>query len=434
MDRRQFLHSTAAAGLALSGAVPSFADEGKVPRVGVIGCGWFGMYDLQRLMDVAKVEVVSLCDVDKKMLEKAFKEVTDRGQKKPKTFGDYRKMLEPKELDIVIVGTPDHWHALNMIAAVESGADVYVEKPISVSLLEGRAMVAAARKNKRVVQVGTQRRSTDHFKKAYDFVREGKLGKIALVHAYCFYHMRGTDNPPDTDPPEGFDFEMWTGPAPMRKYNPMLHPKTWRKFNEYGNGILGDMGVHMLDAARWIMDLKYPKRVFSTGGIFVQKTGKSNITDTQTVTYDYGDLEFVWEHRTWGCYEHEKYPWGISFHGDKGTLQINLDLWEFTPPFAKEPAKRVECVKSEDKVDANIIPANRAHMKDFLTAIGTRGKPIADIEEGHISTAICILGNISQQLGRSLTWDGEKEQVVGDEEANKLLKRKYREPWVFPSV
>src|SRR5438105_2659916 len=267
MDRRDFL-TTSAAALAFSSFpfAEQFADVHK--RVGLIGCGWYGKCDLLRLVQVAPVDVVSLCDVDKKMLADAAELVATRqvSKKKPRTYSDYRAMLQEKDLDIVLVGTPDHWHALAMIAAVEAGADVYVQKPISVDVVEGQAMVAAARKHGRVVQVGTQRRSTPHLVEARDtIIKPGRLGTVGLVEVYCYYHMRARDNPPDTAPPDSLDYEMWTGPAPMRPYNKLVHPRSWRAFMEYGNGIIGDMCIHMLDMVRWMLDLGWPKRIGPTG-------------------------------------------------------------------------------------------------------------------------------------------------------------------------
>ena len=292
MHRRDFIKHTAAA-LALSGT-PAYAEQlaDTRKRVGLIGCGWYGKSDLLRLIQVAPVEVVSLCDVDKKMLAEAAEIVSTRqaSKKKPRTYGDYREMLKEKDLDIVLIATPDHWHALPMIAAVRGGLDVYVQKPISVDVAEGQAMLAAARKYKRVVQVGTQRRSTPHLIDARDrIIREGKLGKIGLVEIYCYYHMRATTNPPDTAPPPNLDYEMWTGPAPMRPYNQLVHPRSWRAFMEYGNGIVGDMCMHMLDMVRWMLDLGWPTRISSAGGILVDKKSKANITDTQTATFDFAE-------------------------------------------------------------------------------------------------------------------------------------------------
>jgi len=343
---------------------------------------------------------------------------------------------------MVLIAPPDHWHALAMIAAVQSGVDVYVQKPISVDVVEGQAMLAAARKHKRVVQVGMQRRSTPHLMEAKDaIIKEGKLGKIGLVEIYCYYHMRSRKNPPDTAPPPNLDYEMWTGPAPMRPYNELCHPRSWRAFMEYGNGIVGDMCIHMLDMVRWMLDLAWPKSVSSTGGIFVEKNSKANISDTQSATFDYGDLQVVWQHRTWGDSPDPKYPWGATFYGDKGTLKASVMSYDFFPPGKSEPSIHKDVVyeleqfpedKTEKDLEKHVAPAIRVHMKDFLKAIASRGKPVADIEQGYISSASCILANMSMQLGRSLTWDAAKGDVAHDDEANKLLRRPYRSPWVHP--
>ncbi|HWG42764.1 MAG TPA: Gfo/Idh/MocA family oxidoreductase [Gemmataceae bacterium] len=447
MNRRRFLQASAA-GVALShaaGYAAEFADR-KPPRVGLIGCGWYGKCDLLRLIQVAPVEVVSLCDVDKKMLANAAEVVAGRqkSKKKPRTYGDYRDMLKEKDLDIVLVDTPDHWHALPMIAAVESGADVWVQKPISVDVVEGQAMVAAARKHKRVVQVGTQRRSTPHIIDARDkVIKEGKLGKIAHVEIYCYYHMRARENPPDKTPPANLDYEMWTGPAPMRPYNELVHPRRWRAFMRYGNGIMGDMCIHMLDMVRWMLDLGWPREISSGGGILVDKKSKADITDTQSASFDFGDLQVVWQHRTWGAPNDPQYPWGATIYGDKGTLKVDVHKYAFTPFGANKPALTGKALyeydkypedKDEKELEQHVASAIRVHMRDFLRAIASRGKPVADIEQGHISTASCILANQSLALGRSLTWDTSKQQVVGDEEANKLLRRPYRKPWIHPQA
>ena len=232
MNRRQFLKTSAFAGFALAN-LPAFAAElaDARKRVGVIGTGWYGKCDLFRLLQVAPVEIVSLCDVDRQMLANAADMTAERQQskKKPRTYSDYREMLKEKDLDLVLIATPDHWHALAMIAAVQAGADVYVQKPTSVDVVESQAMLSAARKHKRVVQVGTQRRSTPHLIQARnDIIKAGKLGKISHVELCCYYHMRTRENPPDSAPPDYLDYEMWTGPAPMRPYNKLVHPRGWR--------------------------------------------------------------------------------------------------------------------------------------------------------------------------------------------------------------
>jgi predicted dehydrogenase len=444
MNRRTFLQ-TSAAGLAF-GRINRLAYAGaanKPRRVGLIGCGWYGKCDLLRLIQVEPVEVVSLCDVDRKMLAEAAEIVASRqaSKKTPRTYGDYREMLKEKDLDIVEVATPDHWHALPMIAAVEAGADVYVQKPISVDIVEGQAMVAAARRTNRVVQVGTQRRSTPHLIEARDrIIKEEKLGKIGLVEIYCYYHMRARENPPDSPPPENLDYEMWTGPAPMRPYNSLVHPRRWRAFMEYGNGIVGDMCIHMLDMVRWMLDLGWPKSVSSSGGILVQKESKANISDTQQATFDFGDLVVNWEHRTYGHPADSAYPWGATIYGDKGTLKLSVNSYDFIPFGKGEPIHRDVVMeldeypedKTEKDLEKHVAPAIRVHMQDLLHAIDTRGKPVADIEQGHISTASCILANLSMQLGRSLTWDAAAGRIAGDADANKLLRRPYRSPWVHP--
>ncbi|HTI69481.1 MAG TPA: Gfo/Idh/MocA family oxidoreductase [Candidatus Limnocylindria bacterium] len=444
MNRRQFLQGSAAA-LALS-SLPSYAaDFGDMKkRVGLIGTGWYGKADLFRLIQVAPVEVVSLCDVDKTMLSNAADMVATRqlSKKRPRTYGDYREMLKEKDLDMVLIGTPDHWHALNMIEAVKSGVDVYCQKPISVDVIEGQAMLAAARKYNRVVQIGTQRRSTPHLIEARnDIIKSGKLGEIAYVEICCYWHMRANGNPPDSAPPENLDYEMWTGPAPKRPYNQWVHPRGWRAFMEYGNGIVGDMCVHMLDMTRWMMDLDWPKTIYSTGGIYVDKASKANISDTQSATFDFGKTKVVWTHRMWGEAPDPKYPWSATFYGDKGTLKASVYGYDYTPqggggkPIHRDVTYELEQYpedKTEKDLETHCAPAIRGHMKNLLENIASRGRPVADIEQGYISSTSCILANLSMQLGRSLTWDPVAGHIVGDSEANKLLKRPYRSPWVHP--
>ena len=446
MDRRQFLTGASAA-VALSGLgrhAVALPDQ-KSRRVGLIGCGWYGKIDLLRLIQVSPVNVVSLCDVDRNMLAQAASIVATRQQSKktPRTYSDYREMLKERDLDIVLVAPPDHWHALIAIEALKSGADVWVQKPISRDVLEGRAMLEAARRYRRVVQVGLQRRSTPHIVEAKkDFIDTGKLGKIALVEIYCYYHMRATGNPPDTAPPAYLNYDMWTGPAPMRPYNKLVHPRGWRAFMEYGNGIVGDMCVHMLDMTRWMMGLGWPTRIASTGGILVDKASKANITDTQTATFDFHDVRVVWQHRSWGEPVDAKYLWGATFYGDKGTLKVSVYGYDFTPPGGGPPIHRDVTYefdkypedRTEKDLETHVAPAVRYHMLNFLQAIDARSRPVADIEEGYISTASCILANNALTLGRTLAWDPHEHTVRNDEEANRLLRRSYRQPWIHPDA
>src|SRR5262249_44823477 len=271
-------------------------------------------------------------------------------------------------------------------------------------------------------------------------IREGMLGTVAVGEMYCYSTMQARDNPPDAQPPENLDYEMWTGPAPMRPYNALVHPRRWRAFMEYGNGIVGDMCVHMLDMVRWMMDLRWPKEISSTGGILVDKASKANITDTQVATFDYGEVKIAWTHRTWGDAPDPKYPWAATFYGDKGTLKASVMSYDFAPadggtPVHKDVAYELDQYpedRTEKDLEQHAAPAIRGHMRDFLAAVEKRTKPVADIEEGHVSTAACILANLSMQLGRTLTWDAASGRVVGDDQANALLRRPYRAPWVHP--
>jgi len=445
INRRQFIQG-ASASLALSslGATAMPFTQAKTYRVGLIGTGWYGKSDLFRLIQVAPVEVVALCDVDKNILDAAGKLVSERQKsgKVPKLYGDYRKMLAENKMDIVLIGTPDHWHALQTIDALKAGAHVYVQKPISVDVMEGEAMVAAARKYNKVVQVGTQRKSTPHLIDAKkNIVDAGLLGNIKHVEMCCYFHMRANGNPAVQPVPAFLDYDMWTGPAPLRPYDGLPHIRWWRTFNEYGNGIMGDMCVHMLDTVRWMLKLGWPKRVTSTGGIYVQKDGKSNISDTQTALFEFDGLNAVWQHRTWGTPNNPAYPWSLTLYGDKGTLWASTMAYDFIPEgkdgekihkdVVYEKEKYPEDLK-EERIELNAAPATRLHMLDFLSAIEKGGRPVADIEEGHISTASCIMANISMKTGRPVVYDPQKRQIVGDQEANALLQRPYRQPWVHP--
>jgi predicted dehydrogenase len=445
INRRRFLQGTTA-----SLALAAFGARGmelihptKTLRVGLIGAGWYGKSDLFRLIQVAPVEVVALCDVDKNMLAGAAEIVRQRQKsgKTPRLYGDYQKMLTENQFDIVLIGSPDHWHALQAIDAIKAGAHVYVQKPISVDVIEGEAMVAAARKYNRVVQVGTQRKSTPHLIEAKkNIVDADLLGKIKHVEMCCYYHMRNNGNPPVQAVPDFLDYENWTGPAPFRPYDNIPHQRWWRTFMEYGNGIMGDMCVHMLDTVRWLLQLGWPKRISSTGGIYLQKEGKSNIADTQTAIFEYDELNCVWQHRSWGTAPNPAYPWSFTLYGEKGTLWGSTMSYDFIPEgkgekihgdVLYEKEKYPEDL-TEKQIELNAAPATRLHMLNFLSAIETNTRPVADIQEAHISTASCIMANLSMQTGRPLIYDPTKREIVGDREATALLQRPYRQGYIHP--
>lgn len=460
MRRRSFLQTTAAgaSGFSLLNA-QAFAAEPAARKVALIGPGWYGKVDLFRLIQVEPVEVVALADPDSVMLEDAAEKTAARQQsgKTPKTYKNYQDLLANEELDLCLIDTPDHWHALPMIDAVNRGLDVWVQKPISLDVAEGAAMLKAARANDRVVQVGMQRRSTPHLMEAKKrVVDEGLLGDIAHAQVYCYYHMRNRKVAQPTDPPETLDWNLWTGPAELGPYYDFVHPRAWRAFMRYGNGILGDMCVHMLDASRWMLGLGWPSKISSTGGILVDQEATSDITDTQSAEFSFPGAEaddgsgqfrgpkmnIVWNHRSWGDPVDPEFPWGATIYGTKGTLQFDVHKYRFTPRGGGEKIEGAALYeydkypedKTEEALERHVASAVREHMRNWLKAVDERSRPEADIEEGHISAASCILANNALSLGRSITWDPKAGQCINDDEANTMLANPYRAPYVHPAL
>lgn len=422
-----------------------FKDRKGPLQVALIGTGWYGKSDLFRLIQVADVEVVGLCDVDSKQLEEAGRLVSTRQKsgKVPPLYEDYKELLAKAKPEYVLIGTPDHWHALMAIDAVKSGAHVYLQKPISVDVIEGEAILAAARKYDRKVQIGTQRRSTPHLVQAKkEIIDSGKLGKISHAEVFCYYHMRNNSNPAVIPVPENLNYELWAGPAPKLPYRGILH-RGWRAFMEYGNGIVGDMCVHMLDAVRWMCDLGWPVQVTSTGGIYVQKESVSNISDTQTAIFEFDEMNVIWQHRTWGNPVDKDYPWAFKIYGEKGMLAGSPMRADFTPqgtsngeaihyPVVFEKEQFPEDTSEKD-IEIHAAPATREQMKNWLNAVDQNTLPVADVLQGHISTAACILANMSMGLGgRPLRYDPKTMTVLNDPEATKLLRRTYRDGYAHP--
>jgi len=446
MHRRRFLKAGIVGSAALAGLqsrVFAAADD-KPLRVALIGCGWYGKTDLLHLNQVAPIEVVGLCDVDRKMLDAAAELVATRqpSKKKPPGYSDYRKLLATEQPEVVLIGTPDHWHCLPMVEACKAGADVYCQKPISYDVVEGQAMLAAARKYGRTVQVGLQRRSTPHLLEARDrFIRSGALGKVAYVDVHSYFGSPA-NFPPNVPPPEYLNWEMYVGPATWRDYNPGMHPRGWRAAREFSNGQMGDLCVHFFDVVRYFLDLRWPRSISATGGSLMRdKSSTINTADTQSALFDFGDVEVVWTQRNWGENPEPKYPWGATIYGDKGTLKLSVQSYDFVPhgkgeaahgEFLDEQAKYPEDLKHKE-TEIFAAPATRRHMEDFLAARREGKRPVSDIEEGYISSTCCILGNLSMELGRSLKWDGAAGKVVGDEEANERLAREYRGEWKHPT-
>jgi predicted dehydrogenase len=444
--RRHFLKTTAAASLAFS-AFPVFGADSpaKKYRTALIGCGWWGNNILGEAMASGECKITALCDVDQRFLDKTVERVKKETGDDAKPYRDFRDLLDQAKPEIVIVGTPDHWHPLQMIAAVRAGAHVYVEKPISHTILEGRAMVKAARDTGRVVQVGTHRRVSPHNVSGREFIRSGKLGKIGMVRAFVHYG-GGPEKPrKNTEPPKALDWDLWCGPAPLRPFNgdpnnPWsggIHPRGFRSYLDYANGTLGDWGIHWLDQILWITGEKWPSQVSSIGGrpikgppILTAEEQTTDAPDHQIASFKFTDFDVTWEHRQFAGNNAEKgESVGCYFYGEKGTFHLGWQKgWTFYPADGRQPVQH-EDPKLGQPDDQNI----KELWADFLKAIKAGSRPVSDIEEVQRSTNVALLGMLSYKLGRSVVWDGVKHECLGDPEANKLLRREYRKGWEYPA-
>lgn len=449
MNRRNFVSSLALGGVALSfGSKLRSAEFGKPPlRVGIIGCGWFGGVNYDAFTRVVDVKVVSICDPNARNLETMKKAVSRHQSTVPLAFADYRKMLEAEPLDVVIVATPDHWHALPAIDAMKAGADVYLEKPVGVDVLEGEALLAVAREYNRIVQVNTQRRSNQlYLDMAEKYLHSGRMGKVGLVECFSHLGLEGWQPGamPDAKVPDHLNYELWAGPAPKLPYKAIMEDRGWRSFMEYGNGVIGNLGVHTIDKVRWLLGLGWPDSVSSTGLRF-HEDSFSNVPDTMRCVMQYPDVNVSWEHRMWGGspipQRHWSDQWGARFIGSEGTLTATMFEYVFEPANGgpKEGVHMMSQTGNLENIDFGMSPSpyeevENRHVLDFLGAREERGSrlPVADIEQGHISSACCVLGNLSLDLGRPLAYDAKTRRVVGDDEATKRLARSYRGEWIHP--
>ena len=438
INRRTFLKGSLASSLSFAAPYVLRAANNRTYRTALIGSGWWGMNIGRTALQSGQCKLVALCDVDQNQLDPAAEEIKKLSGDTPSKYKDYRELLDREKPDIAIVATADHWHPLVTIAACKAGADVYVEKPISHTIKEGRAMVNAARAAGRVVQVGTHRRISPHNVSGMKFLKEGNAGEIGMVRAFVNYG-GGPEKPtPNQDPPDGLNWDMWCGPGPLRPFNRKIHPKGFRQFLDYGNGTLGDWGIHWLDQILWWTQEKYPKRVFSTGGrpikgppVYTKEGQTTDAPDHQVASYEFETFTAVWEHRQFAGNNAEKGEnVGCYFYGTKGTFHMGWrDGWTFYPVRRGQEVIHEKAQLHEP--DQQNIPELWANLLD---CIKTRSRPVCDIEIGHRSTTMSLLGMLSLKLGRSVEWDGQKEVVVGDAEANKLLRREYRGPWVYPEA
>ena len=448
INRRDFMLrtglATAGAGLAIAGGARSVLGANDRVVVAVIGTGRQGTFDLSDFARQPDVEIAAVCDVYQPNLgnfDGNYWRNADRNTplfmhgKAPLLCHDFRQILDRKDIDVVVIGTPDHWHALPMIMACEAGKDIYVEKPISVVIDEGKAMVAAARKHKRVVQVGTQQRSGIHFQRAVQLVQDGFIGKVSFVRTWNYgnEYPQGIGNPPDSDPPATLDWNMWLGPAPKVPFNANrfgVAPNRWstfRYFWDYAGGMMTDWGVHLMDIVQWAMKVEGPNSVMASGGKWYLQDNRQT-PDTLQVTYQYPDFVCVYENRT--CNANSMYGkgYGIEFHGTDGTLLVDRSGFEVYPEKRQHGAGRIEEIPAMKMSSVN--PSHFDHIRNFLDCVKSRQKPISDIEIGHCSTSVCLLGNIAYRTQERLVWDVENQRFLqGGAKASQLLSREYRAPW-----
>jgi len=410
-------------GLRASAEALGANDKIRLGFIGVANRGGQLLRSTLRLKD-ANVEVAALCDVDEPTMLKQEKATRLQCEK----FTDFRKMLEKKDMDAVVIATPDHWHAIQTIMACDAGKDVYVEKPLSITVVEGRKMVEAVRRSNRVCQVGTQRRSSDLYQRLVEMVRGGKIGKVTVGRAYRLSNMypTGIGIAPDAEPPEGLDWDMWLGPRPERPFNVNIHPYKFRWWDLYSSQ-LGNWGVHYLDAMRWIVGEVAPSSVCSLGGRYAVKDART-IPDTLEVTYELPSGMLM----VFGQYEASGNPalaWGeVELRGTQGTLYCSENGFKIIPEKGGqfvESGLRMQPMEGKgpdgDSTDA--------HIRNFLDCMRSRKPCNADIEDGHRSTTFSLLGNISLATRSRIDWDWKRERITNNEEANNLLHYKYREPW-----
>jgi predicted dehydrogenase len=424
ITRREFTKSTvAASAISAAGYLRILGANDRI-NLGVIGCGDRAQSVFASFLKQPDVNPVAVCDVYEPNMNKA---ATSAGNN-PRTHKDFRRVLEMKEVDAVLVGTPDHWHALPTVMACAAGKDVYCEKPLSLTVYEGRKMVEAARKHNRVVQTGSQQRSAAHYQQAVKMIQDGELGAVhKITVGYTRNAMPGF-KPLDElgkTKPAGLDWDLWLGPAPAVPYDPFRCLYHFRWFWDYSGGQMTNWGAHNLDIARWALKAKAPSAVAAFGGRYEIRDG-GETPDTQEVIYQFPDCVVTWSGREVNRTRDEY----LAFHGTKGTLSIMRNGFTIAPEIWKPMRKSPDTPQMQAmNVKAESGDATPQHIRNFLDCIKSRQHPKADVEEGHLTANMCHLGNIATRLGRSLKWDAEKEEFIGDKEASQMLSRPYRKPW-----
>ena len=437
LDRRALLAgglASAAALAPLSQAVAQGSRRASANdqiQVGLIGCKGMGWANLAAMSKAAGVVPVALCDVDARVLAERGTELHKAIGRAPRLYDDYRRMLEDKEVDAVIIATPDHWHALQLVDAMSAGKDAYCEKPVGNSIAECRAMVAAKQRHNRVVQVGQWQRSNQHWADAIAHVHAGGIGRVRRVKAWAYMGwMKGVAPQPDQPPPPGVDYQSWLGPAPERPFNPNRFHFNWRWYWDYAGGLMTDWGVHLIDIALWGMKAEAPKSISSLGGAYAYPNSAMETPDTQTALYDFGDYSVEWEHAVgishgpYGGRDH-----GVAFVGETGTLVVDRGQWRVSPEM------------SDDKPLTREIPVTHAkdnglerHTADFIACVKDRARtPACPIEAAAHTAIVCQMGNVALRTGRKVHWDAKAGRFRDDAEANALIAPRYRAPYRLPA-
>ena len=449
-SRRQFLHNSTrlAAGAGLTALLPDDATGAPLFRpysaadtisVVLIGCNSMGWADLSSMLKHPGVRCVGLCDVDSNVLNRRAADLEKLNARLPvgttapakaTLYSDFRKVLENKDVDAVIIGTPDHWHCLPTVMACQAGKDVYVEKPLANSIEECNLMVAAAKKHGRIVQVGQWQRSGTHWKNALDYVRSGKIGRVRSVKTWAFMTYGKTfPVKPDEPVPAGVDYDMWLGPAPKRPFNPNRFHGSFRYFWDYAGGLMTDWGAHMIDVALWGMQVTAPRSVVATGGKFGFPDHASETPDTMQAVYDFGDFSVLWEQSLGtgrGPYDRDH---GVAFIGNLGTVVIDRGKWEVLPEV--EGGKYLTEAIPTQRGDGQDLDR---HTLNFLECIRSRQVPNCPVEVGRNVALNAQLGNIAYRTGRKVFWDDEKGMIANDPKADELARAHYRSPWRLPAI
>jgi len=422
LSRRSLLGAPLAPA-ALAAAQQAVSPNDRI-RIGLIGCGGISAGDTAAFLTHAESEIAVICDIDDARIAKTLTRLEKLGRKRPGVVKDYRRVVERADVDACLVCTPDHWHALPTVAAFQNGKDVYVEKPLAVTIDESRAVRDAARRYNRIAQMGTHWRSGEHFGEAVELVRSGKLGKVRQVRCFAYLDwIADCGNPPDAPVPPGVDYEMWLGPAPARPFNQNRFHFNFRWFWDYAGGLMTDWGVHLINVALWAMGPEWPRAVVASGGKYALQDN-TETPDTQIAVYDFPSYTLIWEHQVQCGLGPDRREHAMIFTGTDATLILDSNGWELIA----EPKKRTSVVEMRRRAPANDQMRAR-HAGNFLECCRTRKPPVENLEVGHHVSAVAMLGNIALRSRSRVEWDSATLRAIGNPAAAALLDRPYRAPW-----